>query len=295
MTTPHEVLRSALATLGRELRERTVAVALRGGGGSGIVWQTDGRESLIVTNAHVARGDTARVELADGHRLRAARIAVDGARDLAALRVHASDLPHVAPGDASALRPGALVVALGHPLGWTGALALGVVHGLDRFGAAAADPVRWIQADIRLAPGNSGGPLADATGRVVGINTMVAGGLGLAIPASAVAHFLAPSEQKATLGAVLRPAVVWSPDGPGAGFIVLRTAGAARRAGARPGDVLLGIDGRGFERPGDLGCMLETARPGDTVTLELLRRRTRLRLSATLLPGEPAREAARVA
>jgi serine protease Do len=224
--------------------------------------------------------------------------------------VPASDLPTAEPGDPGELRPGALVVALGNPLGWTGALALGVVHGLDRFGGDGRPdrperpdrpdrpvrPVRWIRADIRLAPGNSGGPLADAQCRVVGINTMVVGGLGLAIPASAVARFLAPAELKATLGVLLRPVLVQGPAGPGAGYVVLRTEpGAARAAGARPGDLLLGVDGRAFERPGDLESTLDAARPGDTITLELLRDDRRLRLPATLLPGRPAREAARVA
>ena len=299
MTSLQHQLAPALATLGRELRERTVRIAVAGGGGSGVIWESDpataGAETLVVTNAHVAQGDTARVQLADGRRLRARRVAVDPARDLAALRVPASDLPTAEPGDPRTLRPGALLVALGNPLGWTGALALGVVHGLDRLGGDGG-PLRWIRADIRLAPGNSGGPLADAHGRVVGVNTMVAGGLGLAIPASAVACFLAPAELKATLGVLLRPVLVRGPAGPGAGYVVLRTEpGAARVAGARPGDLLLGIDGRAFERPGDLESALDAARPGDAITLELWRGDRRLRLPATLLPGPPAPQAARVA
>ena len=102
-------------------------------------------------------------------------------------------------GDAAALRPGELVVALGHPLGVTNAFSLGVVHEVVREPGGAP---RWIAADLRLAPGNSGGPLAGADGRVVGINTLVAGGLGYALPVPLIARFLrraglAPPDERA--------------------------------------------------------------------------------------------------
>jgi serine protease Do len=81
------------------------------------------------------------------------------------------------------------LIAYGHPLGVRGALALGVLHAVVRDAGSGA--ARWICADIRLAPGNSGGPLVDAAGRIVGINTMIVGGLGLAIPTSVVQRFVA--------------------------------------------------------------------------------------------------------
>jgi serine protease Do len=97
--------------------------------------------------------------------------------------------------DSDTLRVGDLVVALGHPLGLRRTLTAGVVHAL----AFAPDGQRrWIQADVRLAPGNSGGPLADTAGRVVGINTMIAGGLALAIPINDVRRFVASTLAKAT-------------------------------------------------------------------------------------------------
>ena len=83
---------------------------------------------------------------------------------------------------------GALVVALGHPFGLRGMLTAGIVHAL---GPLSAGGRRWIQADLRLAPGNSGGPLADTWGHIVGLNTMIAGGLALAIPINDVRHFVA--------------------------------------------------------------------------------------------------------
>src|SRR5262249_59485595 len=99
------------------------------------------------------------------------------------LRISALGLPAATPGDSSSLRVGELVIAVGNPLGFIGALTTGVVHSFPA-------RQRWVAADVRLAPGNSGGPLADAQGRVVGINTMIAGGLALAVASNAVGGLL---------------------------------------------------------------------------------------------------------
>ena len=172
--------------IAERLRRSTVAIHVGGrGGGSGVIWSANG---TIVTNAHVARGSRLQVELWDGHQFDAKIAARDPRRDLASVQIEASDLAAVAVADSSAIRPGELALAVGNPLGFLGALSTGVVH--------AIGPVRgiglqsWVQADLRLAPGNSGGPLANARGEVIGINTMVAGRLALAIPSNAVASFL---------------------------------------------------------------------------------------------------------
>jgi serine protease Do len=176
----------------RELEEaadalRRVTVEVRAGGtaaGSGVLWRPDG---LVVTNAHVATRPDLLVRLADGREVRARVVRRDPARDLAALDLGLRDLPAARIGNDATLRPGEVVLAMGHPLGVTGALAVGVVHAAP---GRTARTARWLQADIRLAPGNSGGPLADVRGRVVGLNTMIVGGLGYAVPSSAVARFL---------------------------------------------------------------------------------------------------------
>ena len=149
-----------------------------------MIWREDG---LIVTNAHVAQGIPLWIELWDGRRYGARLLARDPEHDLAALDVPAAGLPAAALGDALALQTGDLVVAFGHPLGVPNALSLGIVHEVAH--APDGSP-SWIRTDVRLAPGNSGGPLADASGRVVGINTLIAGGLGHAIPATAIERFL---------------------------------------------------------------------------------------------------------
>ena len=184
--TPVEPLGEALAELASTLRRSVVEVRTRGAGaGSGIIWSANG---LIVTNAHVARTEHATVVLWDGRTFDGVVTAHDSRRDLATIAIDpgSTALTTAAIGHPTDLRTGDLVVALGHPWGITGAIALGIVHVVEtRRGAP-----RWIRADIRLAPGNSGGPLADARGRVVGVNTLIAGGLGVAVPTTTVSRFL---------------------------------------------------------------------------------------------------------
>jgi serine protease Do len=173
-----------LASLAARLREVTVEVGTADGGGAGILWAPD----LVVTNAHVARSANLRVRPADGPPLEARLVAADRGADLALLRVARTRVALASPGDSDSVRVGALVVALGHPLGLRGTLTAGIVHAL---GPLSVGGRCWIQADLRLAPGNSGGPLADSAGHIVGLNTMISGGLALAIPINHVRRFVA--------------------------------------------------------------------------------------------------------
>ena len=179
------------AVTGR-LKRITVQVhGARAGMGSGVIWASDG---LIVTNAHVAQDRLVGVVLSDGGSLEARLLAWDPERDLAALAIDAQGLPAADVGDSAALRVGELVVAVGNPLGLPGAVTAGVIHAIGPHRSVGPS---FIQADLRLAPGNSGGPLANAHGRVIGINARVAGGLALAVPSSLVARFLAPLQLRA--------------------------------------------------------------------------------------------------
>jgi len=190
-------IEAGLAAVAERLRESTVQVRVGGrGGGAGIVWP--GRPGIVVTNAHViGRAGRAAVETADGRVLEAPVVRRDPLRDLAALALPPGALPPpVTLGDCAALRPGELVLAVGSPWGVPGALSVGVVHskgpGKGPRGPLINQGPTWVQADVRLAPGNSGGPLADARGRVVGVNAMVVNGrLALAVPCDEVEHFLA--------------------------------------------------------------------------------------------------------
>jgi serine protease Do len=229
------------------LRRFTVQVrASRGGSGSGIVWRADG---LVVTNAHVLREGAAQVEFWNGRRTAARVLKSDRRRDLVFLQVEGGGLPFAVPGDSDALRPGELVIAVGNPFGFSGAVSTGVIHSV---GALGGRP--WVASNVRLAPGNSGGPLANARGDVVGVNTMIAGGLALAIPSKSVAQFLATTEKSpARLGVTLRAVPLERGSGR-LGLVVLEVGeqSAAERASLLPGDVLVGAAGKRFRSLEDL-------------------------------------------
>jgi serine protease Do len=279
-----ESIGTELDAVARDLRGVTVAVECRparrgpsrsrggasGGQGAGIGWSPDGTS---VTNAHVAVAESANITLSDGRSTLARVVARDPRRDLAVLRIDARSLGGhplraAAIGDPAALRPGEMVLALGHPLGVEHALSMGVVH-------AAPDARRspYIVADIRLAPGNSGGPLADAAGRVVGVNAMIVGGLGVAISVDVVREMLAGSTPRPALGVQLRPVRVRIPAGAdeSVGWVVLSLdpRGAAARSGVMVGDVLLGHAGRPFTTKADLTALLRDAGPGAVLRLDV--------------------------
>jgi len=238
----------------------------RPGSGSGVIWTADG---VIITNAHVARADRARVELWDGREFEAELTARDTRRDLASLRISERELPAATAGDSSALRPGELVLAVGNPLGFIGALTTGVVHALGPLRGIGRQA--WVQAAVRLAPGNSGGPLANARGQVIGVNTMIAGGgLALAVPSNAVAEFLRRGATRPALGITVRP-VPWD-DRQSIALVVLEVAprGAGAAASLLIGDLLLGVNGQRFHSVDDLADAIDGSACG-VLTLQFTR------------------------
>ena len=193
MRTLVDRLNGAFSDAVERVREALVQVQVPyHGGGAGIVWRPDG---LIVTNAHVVGRGPVAVVLPDGRRLEARLVARSRRLDLAALAVEADVLTAAQIGDSRALRAGELVFALGHPFGITGAVTSGVVSGADPDSPASAPRRRaheWLVLHMRLRPGNSGGPVLDARGRVVGISTVMAGpDVGMAVPAHVVEEFIA--------------------------------------------------------------------------------------------------------
>jgi len=161
----------------------------RHGTGAGTIWHSDG---LILTNAHVAQRRHLQVVLPDGRTFPARLLAHDADRDLAALEVKASDLPTIELGDSRRLRPGQWVMALGHPWGVAGAVTAGIITGLGtRLPEMPLAERDWIAVSLHLRPGHSGGPLVDEHGRLVGINTIMAGpDVGLAVPVHVAKAFL---------------------------------------------------------------------------------------------------------
>jgi serine protease Do len=274
------------AALAERLRRSAVTVRGRGpGGGSGVIWQPDG---LIITNAHVAQGSQAIVDLWDGRTFEARVTERDARRDLAALVIDARDLPAAFIGDSRRLRVGELVLAMGNPLGVVGALSAGIVHTIGPHEGHGQE--QWVQADVRLAPGNSGGPLVDARGYVVGINSMIYGGLALAVPSNAVERFLRLG-RRPQLGVALQPVVATVADIrlPGLLIVGIDDGSAAETSGLFIGDILVGANGRSFEHLDDLGDALADAGAGATLNLDIVRAGRRLS-SAVALGERPVPE-----
>jgi serine protease Do len=247
--------------IAEQLRRSTVVVhAGARGNGSGVIWSTDG---VIITNAHVARASQMRIQLWDGREFDASLVSRDTRRDLAELRIIAANLPAAAAADSSQIRPGELAIAIGNPLGFVGALTTGVIHAIGPLHRLGSEP--WVQADVRLAPGNSGGPLADARGRVIGINTMVAGRLALAVPSNAVSNFLASDPIDAWLGVSVAPVRVPRPGSRAKTFglvlLEVEPESPAANASLLPGDILLGTEEKSFTTLDDLANSLQGSGP----------------------------------
>ncbi len=274
---PSTSLDTAAAQLAQRLRAILVTVQGDTGGGSGTAW---GKNGLIVTNAHVAPGERAAVVLADGRELTARVTRRDTDIDLALLQVDATLADVAAPGDSSALRTGELLFAIGNPWGHRGVLTRGVLSGRGPSSVENSVPLEdALRADLRLAPGNSGGPLADARGRVVGINSMIAGGMAIAVPVNAVQRFLAAEPAKPAFIGITGRAVPLPPaiaagfagsDGYGLMVTGVEPGSPASSAGLIPGDVLLAFDGDGGGLPA-IGRRLNRLRAGQPVQMKLLR------------------------
>ncbi len=259
-------LAEAIAATAETLRQSTVQVRTeRRGSGSGVIWRRDG---VIMTNAHVVREAKATVELVDGRILAAQVTARNRQRDLVALRVDAVDLPAVAIAHSETLRVGELVLAVGTPWGIPGTLTTGIIHtmGVNR-------TPHWIQADIDLAPGNSGGPLANAQGAVIGINTMIVNGRGFAIPSHVVEQFLNHRGEPPYLGVTLQPVRLWVERKRAIGLLInaIAPGSPAAIASLLPGDVLMGVRGRAFQTVDELANILANSQDGDGLLLDVMR------------------------
>jgi serine protease Do len=273
-----EAVSSATSQMIERAHESVVQVR-SGGRGAGAIWDKDG---LVLTNHHVIdegrRGSKIQVALQDGRVFDAAVVKRGRSLDLALLRIDglAEELPAAPVGGSHALRVGELVFAIGHPWGRLGVVTVGVVSGLG----VARGPgrrARYIQSDVSLAPGNSGGPLLNARGELVGINTMMFGSLALSIPSNAATTWLAGSgETGPRLGAQIVPREVPAPlrrtgrmEKTGLMIVAVEQGGPADRAGLLVGDVLLDVAG---EPVGDAGSLLSSlARAGDTVCVRVMR------------------------
>jgi len=264
------------------------------GAGSGVVITPDG---YILTNSHVvANAREIRALFIDGHKLAATVVGRDPSTDLAVIRVSASGLAFASLIDSSHLRVGQLVIAVGNPFGFQSSVSTGVVSSLGR--ALRNQDGRLIENIIQhtapLNPGNSGGPLLDSKGRVIGINTAIiaqAQGIGFAVPASTarsvVPQLLATGRvERSYLGIIgfrrqLDRRLVRFHNLTreyGVEVASLEPDGPARRAGVQTGDILVSINGQDMTSPDDLFRFLSEWPVGRSITVSLLRRKSRLEL-----------------
>jgi len=270
------------------------------GSGSAVVLTPDG---FLVTSAHVVEGAVrGRASLADGRELRFEVVGRDPLSDLAVIRASEADLEPVSLGNADRLRVGQLVVAVGNPMGLAGSVTAGVVSALGRSfptrdGGASRIVENVIQTDAALNPGNSGGALVDGRGRMVGVNTAVAGvGLGLAIPVNdttrrIIAALMREGRfRRAYIGIAggrrpLPPRVAAVLDRKGAVEVVevMRDSPAAR-AGLRREDLIIDVGGSPVVDAGDLQRLMVTEVIGRPLAVRAFRGGELLEL--TVVPEE---------
>ena len=268
------------------------------GGGSAVAITPDG---FLVTSAHVVNGSTrgGRASFVDGRELRFEVVGADPHADLAVLRAVADDLVPAELGDAERLRVGQLVVAIGNPNGFAGSVTAGVVSALGRSLPTQSGRIvdNVIQTDAALNPGNSGGALADGSGRVIGINTAVAGvGLGLAVPINVATRQIVGALmtegrfRRAYLGIAggsrpLPPRVARRL-GRASGVEVVQVVqgSPAAEAGLRPEDLIVELDGSVVADVADIQRLMVVEKIGAPVPVRVLREGRELELS--LVPAE---------
>ena len=274
----------------------------RRGGGSGFVFTPDG---LILTNSHVVH-DASRIEvtLADGRRMPASAIGDDPASDLAVIRVDEPGLTVAALGDSQRLRVGQLVVAIGNPYGFQSTVTAGVVSALGRslrsYSGRLIDDV--IQTDAALNPGNSGGPLVDSAGRVVGVNTATI------LPAQGICFAIGINTAKFVASRLLRDGRIRRsyigvsaqtvpihrrvvrfydlPKETGVVALSVEEKSPAKRAGVREGDVIVALEGHPVAGVDDLHRVLTDVRVGASCSLTVLRYTEKIELK--IVPEEAA-------
>jgi serine protease Do len=268
------------------------------GGGSAVVITPDG---FLVTSAHVVAGSRngGRATFVDGRELAFTTVGADPHSDLAVLRADADDLVPAELGDAERLRVGQLVVAIGNPNGFAGSVTAGVVSALGRSLPTSSGRIvdNVIQTDAALNPGNSGGALADGSGRVVGINTAVAGiGLGLAVPVNDATRQIVGALmtegrfRRAYLGIAggprpLPPRVARALGRDSGVEVVQVVEGSpAAQAGLRPEDLIVELDGAHVTDVADIQRLMVVEKIGEPVPMRVLREGREVELS--LVPAE---------
>ncbi len=265
------------------------------GAGSGFIVSPDG---VILTNAHVVQGaDEVTVKLHDRREFRAKVVGADARTDVAVLKIDAKNLPVVPLGKSRSLAPGEWVLAIGSPYGLESTVTAGVVSATGR--NLPDGQVPFIQTDVAVNPGNSGGPLFNTRGEVVGINSQIYSqtggyqGLSFSIPIDIAVkikdQIMATGKvQHAKLGVNVQPidqvfADSFGLDSPEGVLIAnVERGGPAERAGLKSGDIIRRLNGQTIVSPGDLSSSVSLSKPGERVALDVWRDGKLVRVDAVL-------------
>lgn len=255
--------------------------------GSGVIVSPDG---YILTNNHVTDGaDEIYVTFgADRKQFAAQKVGADPGTDLAVLKIEAENLPVIPFANIKDVKVGDIVLAVGNPFGLTQTVTMGIISGLGRGGMGIVDYENFIQTDASVNPGNSGGALVDAQGRLVGINTAIFSktggnqGIGFAVPVDLAAQVFESIREngrviRGYLGTVVQPVtkevaeVFGVPEPIGALVADITPNSPAERSGLKPGDIILSVDGTKITSPRDLRLLIGTLKPGSKVTIDFIR------------------------
>ena len=270
------------------------------GSGSGAIIRPDG---MILTNAHVVGTARAvRVGLADGRTLDGTVMGRDPTLDVAVVRVPASKLPAATLGNSDALQVGQLAIAIGNPLGLDRTVTTGVVSALNRSPTGDASGGNFIQTDAAISPGNSGGPLLNSSGQVIGINSAELSGqgvqgLGFAIPINLAMEM---ANQVLATGHYVRPFIgigyadidstiaryYGLPVTQGVMVGQVQPGSPAASAGLRAQDIIVAMDGQAVRGSGDLGRILRGHKPGDNASFTVVRPPNGAKTTVTVKLGQ---------
>ncbi len=266
--------------------------------GSGVIVSRDG---YILTNNHVTDGaDGVFVTIGkDRKEYKAKKIGADPGTDLAVLKIEGNNFPAIPFADSDKVRVGDIVLAVGNPFGLTQTVTMGIISGLGRSGMGIIDYENFIQTDASVNPGNSGGALVDAEGRLIGINTAIFSrsggnqGIGFAVPSNLAVQVLNSIRAKGRvergyLGTVIQPvtreiAVVMKLKSASGALVSDVTPGSpAAKAGLAPGDVIVAVNGKGVDTPRELRLAIGSLAPGSKVKVKFVRDGEEKEVEATL-------------